>query len=412
MQRSTNFISPARQPLLDHPRAQLRHDKVKGPLPFLNPTSATFDLVPKSERIAQATDTLPSSPEEKIPPQLGEAQLKWRARDNRKGRHVLVVPRKPTTAETPKPTATWSAVGKGLWRMCSEYAWWDVSWWIAVVFSAGSAIFVASGFFYWLPLEAPNTEFTGEGSIAGGVTAFIGATLFQVGAILLIFEACNENQSGCFGWALEQAFSLDHSDENETHKEANTMQYTATDYCEHHHLHGLHKKSAVQMQHPGAGRTWEWWPTWHELTTHYFHEIGFLASIALSIGSTIFYISGIMALPGIYDSLSQAVLWGVYWLAYLSGSIFFLVSSVLYMLETQPKWYKPAPQLLGWWIGVFNGIGAVGWTLSASLGYCSASWCEYQGELSLLWASIAYLIGSLLLWYEALEKYPVERASK
>lgn len=35
---------------------------------------------------------------------------------------------------------------------------------------------------------------------------------------------------------------------------------------------------------------------------------------------------------------------------------------------------------------------------------------RYQSELSLTWASIAYTIGSLLLWYEALDKYPVEAA--
>ena len=55
-------------------------------------------------------------------------------------------------------------------------------------------------------------------------------------------------------------------------------------------------------------------------------------------------------------------------------------------------------------------LGAVGWTLSASFGYCSASWCSYQSDLSLFWASVAYTIGSVLLWYEALDKYPVEVA--
>lgn len=47
---------------------------------------------------------------------------------------------------------------------------------------------------------------------------------------------------------------------------------------------------------------------------------------------------------------------------------------VLYIIEVQPTWYTPAPKLLGWWIGLFNLIGAIGWTLSASFGYCSASW--------------------------------------
>lgn len=33
------------------------------------------------------------------------------------------------------------------------------------------------------------------------------------------------------------------------------------------------------------------------------------------------------------------------------------------MLETQRKWYVPAPKVLGWHIGLWNLIGAVGFTV-------------------------------------------------
>lgn len=33
------------------------------------------------------------------------------------------------------------------------------------------------------------------------------------------------------------------------------------------------------------------------------------------------------------------------------------------MLETQPKWYRPAPKVLGWHIGLWNLIGAIGFTV-------------------------------------------------
>ena len=68
-----------------------------------------------------------------------------------------------------------------------------------------------------------------------------------------------------------------------------------------------------------------------------------------------------MALPWIYSKISQPVLYGTYWLAYLGGGVLFVVSSGLYMLETQPNWYTPAPRVLGWWIGVWNLIGLRGW---------------------------------------------------
>ncbi|KAK5167068.1 uncharacterized protein LTR77_007798 [Saxophila tyrrhenica] len=421
--RSHTFVSPARRMLLERLTSHIEDAKIDGPLPWLNPTRARVNLSPhNAEEVGAQVDGAEAAPvtrhgEQKTVPSPDGAQIEWRARDNRKGRHALVIPGDSTTTEGPQVTSEWSAVGKGIWRMCTVFAWWDVSWWIAVLFSVGSAIFVISAFWYWLPLEAPSTKFPGEELAAGGVASAVGATLFQIGAVLLIFEACNENQTGCFGWALQRAFSHDGDNDSTASpaaKEAaaDSAPKPTAGYCDHHHIHGIHHRSTVEKQHPSARRTWEWWPTWHECTSHYFHEIGWLASIIEAIGATIFYISGLMALPGIYNNLSQPVLWYVYWLAYLVGGILFVIASLGYVLESQKNWYTPAPHLLGWHIGVWNTIGSVGWVLSASFGYCSASWCGYQSDLSLLWASVAYLIGSLLLWYEALDKYPVERERK
>lgn len=231
-----------------------------------------------------------------------------------------------------------------------------------MLFSVGSAIFVICACFYWLPLVAPSTEFSGESLIGGGVTAFIGATLFEIGAVLLIIEAVNENQTACFGWALEKAISHEHGDDEKTAPSTSKNRHPWTGTCSHHHAQGLHR--SAELQHPEAGRTWQWWPTWHEFRTHYIWEIGFLGSFSEALGATIFYVSGIMSLPGIFDKISTPVLYGTYWLAYMGGGVLFVVSSVLYMLETQEKWYQPAPTVLGWWIGVFNLIGSVGKTPS------------------------------------------------
>ncbi|TKA32958.1 hypothetical protein B0A50_01184 [Salinomyces thailandicus] len=177
--------------------------------------------------------------------------------------------------------------------------------------------------------------------------------------------------------------------------------------CSHHHQVGLGTSRRRDSTRPLETQQWKWWPSWHELQAHYLHELGFLASFTLAIGCLIFWVSGLLALPGIYNHLSQAVLWGLYWPAYLVGGTLFVVSSGLYIIESQEKWYRPAPHALGWWIGVWNMTGSVGWTLSAGYGFCTASWCSYQSALSLLWASLAFLIGSLLTWYEALGKYPM-----
>lgn len=158
----------------------------------------------------------------------------------------------------------------------------------------------------------------------------------------------------------------------------------------------------ASKSHPTSesARTWTWWPTWHELTTHYFREIGFLACLAQFVGATIFWISGFTALTPIYDRLTtSAAVNGAYWAPQVIGGTGFITSGVLFMLETQKKWYLPAPKVLGWHIGLWNLIGAIGFTLCGALGFASAnSGAAYEASLATFWGSWAFLIGSVVQW--------------
>lgn len=124
----------------------------------------------------------------------------------------------------PPPTSGTKAVLQGLWRMCSVFPYWDVSYLIATIFTFGSVIWVINAFFSWLPLVDPSTEFANEGSLGGGITAMIGATVFEVGSVLLMIEAVNENRSECFGWALEEAL-----------EENGLVRVRPMQECGHHH---------------------------------------------------------------------------------------------------------------------------------------------------------------------------------
>jgi hypothetical protein len=105
-------------------------------------------------------------------------------------------------------------------------------------------------------------------------------------------------------------------------------------------------------------RTWTWWPSWYELKTHYIKEVGFLACSTQMFGATIFWISGFTALPPIYNRLTTlAAQNGAYWAPQVIGGSGFIVSGILFMLETQQKWYLPAYHVLGWHIGAWNLIG-------------------------------------------------------
>ena len=100
------------------------------------------------------------------------------------------------------------------------------------------------------------------------------------------------------------------------------------------------------------------------------------------------------------------------------------------MLETQPKWYIPAPKVLGWHIGFWNLIGAIGFTVSVDCCHCPIeipcgpliamklcgalgpayknSGAQYEASLATFWGSWAFLIGSVIQWYESLDKFVVE----
>lgn len=396
MARKSSQFEAGRQPLQQHPYLKLKH--VMGPIPFLNPTRAYYE---------------PMAPNEKPIKRL------WRSRDNRKGRHALVLsttelPKNETEYELPSPTATLSATARGIWRMFTFFPYWDVSYLVATVFTFGSVIWVINAFFAWLPLQDPGTTFNNESLVGGGVTAFIGATFFEVGSVFLLLEAVNEKQSGCFGWAVQSVVRK----WNGHDERAVTLVKEAPDECEHHHavkksllgVRALENALREWVITAKDGRTFNWLPSWTELKTHYIHELGFQASLVQFIGASIFWIAGLTGLPGLINHMSWNLTDGVYWAPQIVGGSCFIISGLLFTLETQPKWYIPAPLVLGWHIGAWNFIGGIGFTLCGALGPASSnSGVAYQTSLATFWGSWAFLVGSTIQWYESLQKNPVEK---
>jgi hypothetical protein len=390
LQRSSAF-DPTHSPLRHESALNVQKNTVSGPVPFLNPTQAHF---------AHATRP--------------DIRFKWSSRNNRKGRHAVVVDRgqatnKAAQGTTPHPTSSPNNIARGVWRMLTYYPVWDVSFDVAFVFTLGSVIWVINAFFVWLPLVRPATEFSTESLYGGGITAFLGATVFEFGSFLLMVEAVNENREGCFGWAVSQALSHGAEDAG------GAALKPATSHCTHHHLNkrnlvgkGSHavSKDATDSQN----RSWVWFPSPQELRAHYLHSLGFLASLSQLCGASIFWVAGLTALPGIYERMSRPVAIAFYWTPQVLGGLGFIVSGTLFMLETQSRWWRPAPRSLGWWIGAWNLVGGVGFTICPAFGFDSSSWAQYQACLSTFWGSWAFLVGSVIQWYESLEKFPVEVA--
>lgn len=199
--------------------------------------------------------------------------------------------------------------------MLTCFPYWDISYLVAITFFFASATWILNSFFLWLPLEAPETEFPGEIRIGGGVSAFVGATLFELGALLLMIEAFNADRLGCFGWELER-FS-DPEQSREMIRIRPDLQN-----CIHHHR----DKSRLFGIRNADESGWHWLPSWHTFRTQCLKESGFLASFAMFCGTSIFWISGFTALPGIIEHLSQEALNAIYWTPQIAGSCGFVVS--------------------------------------------------------------------------------------
>ena len=425
LRRSQNFRHE-RLPLRHHHSLRLNPARVTGPFPFLNPTSAHFQPTSSLEAHRKASSESssenvrpanPAKPKSESEQPASTIAYRWTSRNNRKGRHTLAVNLANSPADTkyltPLPTSSLHEIALGILRMFTKFPVWDVSYDVATIFTLGSVVWVINAFFVFLPLVQPSTEFSTEILYGGGITAFVGATIFEIGSVLLVFEAVNENRTGCFGWAVERVIS------EFTHEKGGaTLQLRpSASACVHHHRNKRNlvgkgasntTTSAASTSGSQRGKSWVWFPSYADLRNHYFHELGFIASLAQLFGATIFWISGFTALPGIFDHMSPGLTDGIYWTPQVIGGSGFIVSGTLFMIETQSKWWKPAFKTLGWHIGFWNLIGGIGFTLCPCFGYKSASWAQYQASLSTFWGSLAFLIGSVVQWYESLDKHPVE----
>lgn len=191
--------------------------------------------------------------------------------------------------------------------------------------------------------------------------------------------------------------------------------------CSHHHsnkrnLVGNSSKAGSPQDHPPPSSSWHWLPTPHSLSSHYLHDLGFLAASTQLLAATIFWIAGFTALPPIQSSLSshrsRALLNTTYWLPQIVGGAGFMLSAALYMLESSHTWCSPDFGTLGWWIGAWNFVGALGFTLCGALGPASGgAGVVYQLSLATFWGSWAFLVGSGVQWFESLDKWPVEHGA-
>lgn len=155
-----------REPFKDDDRLALDH--AEGPFGFLNPTRAHFlypelskqetgvglakrDTDKRVDNTAQVHDQGQDQEQDQRHARESDVSAKnvrflWRSRDNRKGRHALLVQRPRPGEEshflTPRRTSHPREVLKNIVRTFTCFPIWDISWLVAFIFTWGSVVWV------------------------------------------------------------------------------------------------------------------------------------------------------------------------------------------------------------------------------------------------------------------------------
>lgn len=170
-------------------------------------------------------------------------------------------------------------------------------------FTWGSVIWVINGFASFLPYG--DSAHYGPAPYCAGWTGFIGATVFEFGSILGMWEAWNREDVAGFGWGVKQVFrgtkkeaslttdNVVNDLEAQLHVPSSSSNDTRTLASQEKTKEFGDSSEASSLTFTGTlpphlHKKW----IWFSLDTKYFHEIGFLAAFFQFWAATIFWISG------------------------------------------------------------------------------------------------------------------------
>ncbi|KAM0749953.1 hypothetical protein T439DRAFT_357464 [Meredithblackwellia eburnea MCA 4105] len=388
-------------------------------------------------------------------------KLDWNSRSQRKGIPAEVVKEKPREneevesgdSESDVNNAAVSAGGEK-WKVKRGsirwvgFDWWDISWWVAIIFVVGSIFWCVNGilafcFFTNTTLPYTNTE---------AATAFLGGFTFIVGAYLGWVESMNPARDADFGWEVDETMKI--LFEPKQTRRGHSLGRKRHHLGKHHpsppsptssNLESLTKpntdqglpvavpppppltsvpssESATLHSPSNGGRQatsspppeWKWFGTYRSLA--------YVANTIQLFGASIFFVSVLCGLPGILplsggsggpeqEGKSEGLWVGLYWACQVIGAPCFVIAGAMFCIEVQNKWWLPAPLKLGWQIGFWNLIGGFGFWFCGIFGIWRQTsiqdptlYQKWGTAFSTFWGSWAFLIGSYLQLWEGINK--------
>lgn len=404
--RNSYFDQPY-EPFRNNPSSDLNQDEIRGPFPNLNPTSATLRYVGAEVQRIDSHGSEYVMSQERIDfdesASTTVVEYAWTARNNRKGRHAVII--HETCGEShsrkqhPKSQLTGiQAVLRNLRTMFTTFAWYNISWVNAVTLVFGCLTFVANGFLSLLPHAMSQYHSPPGAAYVQATLSIFGSMLFVYARFLSFTEAVSANRDGCFGWKAHSIAYVNETD-NSTVRGSMTSLSPDKDACQHYHsdksrLFGHRdqswdgddvEKAMERATRPSSHiQSWRWLPTAHEFRRHFVYEIGCMANAVLLISSIVYCAASVAAL-GTTGATANIPRW--IRLPQLMGAGGFVLGSIVLMAENQAFWLRPNPWAIGWHINLFVAMGSLGLLLCAIFGLLVPSpESRYLFSVSYLWS--------------------------
>lgn len=420
--RSENF-DVEWEPFRDDDDLELQRGKVTGPVSFMDPTHAIYTYTPsdyetptRDEGLAPLENSRSESKAELSEGGRSDAsesaesavQYKWTSRNNRKGRHALIIYENDEHANpysTPPTSRGYRPVLKGIWRMLTVFTIHDISYLLAVAFTIACTILVINAILTMLPYTNPDqVSATMPLYYVQSLLGAIGSSLFFVGSLTSFSEAVNTNRRGCFGWKLQRVTQPDTMDTSV--EDAGVTLLVPDGRCRHHHdsyrIVAGHpeswqrevterKASSSRPEDPHAKtkHPWIWLPSLDEVRSHLRYDYGFVTAFTLACSSFLYCCMGWAALATTVVSGEVASWIRIPQIIAAAG---FTAACLIATIETQREWWRPSIRVIGWHASLFNTIGSVGFLLTAVFGYQAQSWAQFQFGSSYLWGEYRTLL--------------------
>lgn len=250
-------------------------------------------------------------------------------------------------------------------KMYTVFPYRDPIYLVAVVFVIGSLDLVINSFFDLLPRTLPETKFETEETIAVPATVLVGSILFFIAGIFDTFGALNADRGTL-----------------ETSKDA-AGNMGPTEY-----------RPALL-----GSAEWKWFPSGMKFFDLLATNLAFQAGLIVLFGGIIFMFAGIVDFPGVIPEQSPLFKSIVFGPQVIHGFLFFIANAMLAIAE-QERWWIPKVWNADWQGSFLNAVGGLGFMMT---GFFLFQREELAAAVAAMGGSFAFLIGSLVRWYVAME---------